>query len=50
MQEMPNYTLHKAMRIVVSESENKTMHAAAELAMITIGSNTIIDARCNRFL
>ena len=31
MQEMPNYTLHEAMRIVLSEAENKTMHAA-ELA------------------
>jgi antitoxin Phd len=31
MQEMPNYTLHKAMKIVLSEAENKTMHAA-ELA------------------
>ena len=30
-QEMPNYTLHEAMRIVLSEAENKTMHAA-ELA------------------
>ena len=28
MQEMPNYTLHEAMRIVLSEAENKTMHAA----------------------
>ena len=31
MSEMPNYTLHEAMRIVLSEAENKTMHAA-ELA------------------
>jgi antitoxin Phd len=31
MQEMPNYTLHEAMKIVLSEAENKTMHAA-ELA------------------
>jgi len=31
MQEMPNYTLHEAMRIVLSEAENKTMHAS-ELA------------------
>jgi antitoxin Phd len=31
MSEMPNYTLHDAMRIVLSEAENKTMHAA-ELA------------------
>ncbi|HRC82074.1 MAG TPA: hypothetical protein PLF27_11895 [Sedimentibacter sp.] len=31
MREMPNYTLHEAMRIVLSEAENKTMHAA-ELA------------------
>ena len=31
MQEMPNYTLHEAMRIVLSEAEDKTMHAA-ELA------------------
>ncbi len=31
MQQMPNYTLHEAMRIVLSEAENKTMHAA-ELA------------------
>ena len=31
MSEMPNYTLHEAMRIVLSEVENKTMHAA-ELA------------------
>ncbi|MGB4184655.1 MAG: hypothetical protein WBI88_01250 [Caldicoprobacterales bacterium] len=31
MSEMPNYTLHEAMRIVFSEAENKTMHAA-ELA------------------
>jgi len=31
MQKMPNYTLHEAMRIVLSEAENKTMHAA-ELA------------------
>ena len=31
MQEMPNHTLHEAMRIVLSEAENKTMHAA-ELA------------------
>jgi antitoxin Phd len=30
-QEMPNYTLHEAMKIVLSEAENKTMHAA-ELA------------------
>ena len=28
MQEMPNYTLHEAMKIVLSEAENKTMHAA----------------------
>ena len=28
MQEMPNYTLHEAMRIVLSEAESKTMHAA----------------------
>jgi antitoxin Phd len=31
MQEMPNYTLHEAMKIVLSEAENKTMHAV-ELA------------------
>ena len=31
MNEMPYYTLHEAMRIVLSEAENKTMHAA-ELA------------------
>ncbi len=31
MSEMPNYTLQEAMRIVLSEAENKTMHAA-ELA------------------
>ena len=31
MSEMPNYTLHEAMGIVLSEAENKTMHAA-ELA------------------
>jgi len=31
MQEIPNYTLHEAMKIVLSEVENKTMHAA-ELA------------------
>jgi len=31
MSEMPNYTLHEAMKIVLSEAENKTMHAA-ELA------------------
>ncbi len=31
MNERPNYTLHEAMRIVLSEAENKTMHAA-ELA------------------
>jgi len=31
MQEIPNYTLHEAMKIVLSEIENKTMHAA-ELA------------------
>lgn len=31
MSEMPNYTLHEAMRIVLSEAKNKTMHAA-ELA------------------
>ena len=31
MQEMPNYTLHEAMKIVLSEAEDKTMHAA-ELA------------------
>ena len=31
MQKMPNYTLHEAMKIVLSEAENKTMHAA-ELA------------------
>lgn len=31
MNEMPNYTLHEAMRIVLSEAENKTMHAS-ELA------------------
>jgi len=31
MQEMPNYTLHEAMKIVLSEAENKTMHVS-ELA------------------
>ena len=31
MQEMPNYTLHEAMKIVLLEAEDKTMHAA-ELA------------------
>jgi len=31
MSEMLNYKLHEAMRIVLSEAENKTMHAA-ELA------------------
>ena len=31
MREMHNFTLHDAMRIVLSEAENKTMHAA-ELA------------------
>jgi antitoxin Phd len=31
MQEKSNYTLHEAMRIVLSEAENKTMHAS-ELA------------------
>ena len=31
MNERPYYTLHEAMRIVLSEAENKTMHAA-ELA------------------
>ena len=31
MNEMPYYTLHEAMKIVLSEAENKTMHAA-ELA------------------
>ena len=31
MSEKPNYTLHEAMRIVLSEAKNKTMHAA-ELA------------------
>ena len=31
MQEKSNYTPHEAMRIVLSEAENKTMHAS-ELA------------------
>ena len=31
MQEMPNYTLHEAMKIVLSGAEDKIMHAA-ELA------------------
>ena len=31
MNEMHHYTLHEAMRLVLSEAENKTMHAA-ELA------------------
>ncbi|WP_228202017.1 hypothetical protein [Clostridium prolinivorans] len=40
MNEMSNYTLHEAMRIVLSEAENKTMHAA-ELADEYIGVGCI---------
>ncbi len=61
MSEMPNYTLHEAMRIVLSEAENKTMHAAEladeiyrrRLYLKKDGSKaeyTQIRARCGHYL
>jgi len=59
-QGMPNYTLHEAMRIVLSEADNKTMHAAEladeifrrKLYLKKDGSKaqyTLIRARCGRY-
>ena len=61
MSEMPNYTLHEAMKIVLSEAENKTMHAAEladeiyrrRLYLKKDGSKaeyTQIRARCGHYL
>ncbi len=60
MQKMPNYTLHEAMKIVLLEAEDKTMHAAKladeiyrrRLYLKKDGSKaeyTQIRARCGRY-
>jgi len=59
-QEMPNYTLHEAMKIVLSEAEGKTMHASELADEIyrrrlylkkdgTKAHYTQIRARCGRY-